>query len=311
MYIEGALSQIGAFNLLYEFSKKRFCNENIEFLMLVRRLNPNLGTAAVDLFPSFCVSDLHKTKYIYRHYVAEYIGGKPNPHQINLPDWIQKDLGEAQTSTMDKYTFDQAYHSILTLSRSDFWLRFVQSPGGRRVGAQIDPSNFAPAAAAVPIPPPPVVFIAPALNANAANNNGAANGNAVVNPAPVVAAAPASTFRRPVLRNNLAAVTVNPNIAPPLPPENQRRVVVAAAAAHPHPAHPALPPLPVPNAAEAAQVAANQATAAAYAAPLPIPAPPAFIVPANVVATRPRAGFAVNRPVALVRRQGERHLNIY
>jgi hypothetical protein len=303
MYLDGALSQLNAFQALHAFSKKEFNNENIEFLMLVRWLNPGLGRAAINLFPSFCVTVLHQTKYIFKTYVAKKVGlnYQDNPKWINLPANLQNELEVESVGEMDKHTFDRAYKNIFDLVNRDLWYRFVINDVGRALGAEVEPARFHPAAVpAAPVAPPPIIFNAPAVAA----------APVVTAAAPVVPVAPRTGFRRPVLPNHAAPVVANHRVPPPQPGPLPPTPAAVARLQPPLPPIPVAPavarhhrgPVPVvPPAQAAAALAAAAARDAASNAPLPRtpdapavvapPLPPVFIVPPESVGTRARGQF--------------------
>ena len=197
MYLDETLSRQDAFLSLYNFAKNEFNHENLEFLQLVRKLNPRLGVAAVDYFPSYAYSTLHKTQYIFKYYVQT-----DAKKQINLPSGIFNDLKMGKAcGTLNQTSFDQAYASIHDLVDRDFWTRYVATAEGRRWHAEIN--NAWQRRAAAPVVAAPAVIAAPPLAA-----------------ANVIPAAPPNAgFRRPVLPVHNAPINVNRGVPrPPLPP---------------------------------------------------------------------------------------------
>jgi hypothetical protein len=180
MTLEDVLSSQWAFLKFWRYTRTDFGKENVEFLVLVRAMNPVLGPAPYNLFPAGKITLEDRANYVYERCIlakgAQVYSGKfkdemadtmlhnnqfvlandpgrkfqttgtrwgRNDTQINLPEPIQKALEAAkEAGPLTADAFIPAYNSIFRLVKGDTWVRFIKTQDGAEIAA-FDPAKLA------------------------------------------------------------------------------------------------------------------------------------------------------------------------
>lgn len=161
MTLDEVLASPQACLKLWKYAQKENNSENIEFLLLVRTINPALGAAGLPLFPNTKVSQSDRVKYVYERCIVPtanlvltakvqdamadaalqkvpFSGTRwgRSGTQINLPSPIQEALISAyEKGTLIPSSFLPAYQDILKLVRRDLWKRYLDTPEGAGLAA--------------------------------------------------------------------------------------------------------------------------------------------------------------------------------
>jgi hypothetical protein len=97
--------------LLRAFFTRILAAENIDFLMAVRQLNPDLGPAGYAYFHSAQVSVTNRARLLYATFIAQNA-----PKQVNLGNACRAELDcMAAANLLGQLSFNKAYNEILNL----------------------------------------------------------------------------------------------------------------------------------------------------------------------------------------------------
>lgn len=115
---------------LRRFCAKEFSTENIDFLLLARKLNPLLGSAGVGTFPPDKSTAVQRARYLYDRFVAPREDSAKRV-AINISSSNKTTLTAAATANLLGATsFDAAHNEIYAMVDRDTFPRFLRSDDG-------------------------------------------------------------------------------------------------------------------------------------------------------------------------------------